>query len=562
MGFALCGQPVAIMTTPFILYWLQKHIGWTGASLTCGASSFVLVLVALILKPHEEKATSAPPDLSSIIQTPRARSRLQPNESCNSACNNFIGKMTTTANPREERNSSDDEDSTNPDDLKAALESLENLPPQIFVTTAPVPSEIVVQNDGATQNSPQFSCIHTRVTEAVKSSAGETIYEEEEDNYSSKSMSENSGSLNSSDDERQKSDLSYTAPDGNLETKNEHQIDTSYENPENYPSMNVVTSANQEWTDNNDDTENCKTSDGSSAMSNKSLGSKSEENISTMLPILTTTNNSNNQSNSSLDHQNQYQFQNGNKNTINNSDPGRRRGLLSVSFDQFGGSEISMHRSRSYEDSFKSSNPRLSTLEVPNQVTVKRVRSADDVQDRMKLFQKNQSSKKSGGRGYGKRAQARRETLAFVIKASGLTAERRETLANIATKPFQSNRRDSVRAFSGVTVPEILVAATFRGMWIKTSSGLHEIQAQKLEWLRQKTVKRERKVALKNPRIWVYGLITFLLRAAFAMILVYIPTKQLILSDDVISIGMFSTMFCLGMSRHHHYFTSYQYQLL
>ena len=36
MGFALCGQPVAIMSTPLILYWLQRQVGWVGASVISG----------------------------------------------------------------------------------------------------------------------------------------------------------------------------------------------------------------------------------------------------------------------------------------------------------------------------------------------------------------------------------------------------------------------------------------------------------------------------------------------------------------------------------------------
>ena len=75
--------------------------------------------------------------------------------------------------------------------------------------------------------------------------------------------------------------------------------------------------------------------------------------------------------------------------------------------------------------------------------SVKRVRSADDVQGRMNNYQKKAKGKnKQGGHAYNKgyNHSARRGTLAFVIKSSVLTAERRETLANIATKPFQSNR--------------------------------------------------------------------------------------------------------------------------
>ncbi len=527
MGFALCGQPVAIMTTPFILYWLQKHLGWTGASVVCGSSSFTLVLIALLLQPEEDMPSSAPPDVSSLSRSPREKSRLQPQQhQPDSACQNFIHKLTATTKPEQPQDTATECD---PEQLKTALETLA---PKITSTGAT--DELMIRNTFFTSN-----LLHVRSSGVSKSSAEATIFEEDEEDqeelgcaFDEESQKDDKTSMQSSFSSRESIFNSATA----AATSENAGMKPSRSSSSIKSLKRLLTrtsplklSYESVFRNHHKDSRS------------KSVGSESQvaETLFTKPELVVTF--SGNVQNSN-EYESSLQIPNGNLLDEHRSSSN----YLSVSNEALGGDlNSSLTRSRSFEDSPNTKIRRESLLSVPVQ-SVKRVRSADDVHSRINSFKKSENNSSTNHlRQKHPNHANRRGTLAFVIRSSVLTSERRETLANIAIKPFHSNRRDSVRAFSGVTVPEILVAATFRGMWIKAGS-VSEIQAQKLDWLRKKNLEKERKKALKNPRIWIYGIITLLLRASFAMILVYIPTKQLILTEHANNLGVFSTMFCLG----------------
>ena len=552
MGFALCGQPVAIMTTPFILYWLQKQLGWTIACTLCGGLSFLLVLIALSLKPESKSFQAS--DLSSLSTVQRRRGPLQPsNNNIDSESGQFMQKMTTVTVTKVDEKGRPatgllfETDSEKFPEVARKL-SLSAAKPDVGLIQAIGPGGhfLEIRNKTPTALAPILS-------------KQETIPEVDEEDYSSEFVE--SGQQNSSEQQVKSSEslsnceisskqliVEIHAQESLSSLALQDTQDDIFESKESDVSFKVDSAPKTSQNKTNRKDSRSKSIGScsnyhdlfqqSQAHSFEYSSSSSVQESSNKNKI--SSSHSLKTSMEGLHKQNSNVVQNGHI-SCNPCDSVDRNKLSVMS------SDLALHRSRSYEDSFsedETGQPGL--LTVPNN-KVKRVRSADDVQARMNSFQKKKSQ--SNNKKNVPNLQNRRGTLAFVIKSSVLTAGRRETLANIATKPFQSNRRDSVRAFSGVTVPEILVAATFRGMWIKAAS-LSEIQAQKLEWLRQKTQKKERIAALKNPRIWIYGLITLLLRAAFAMILVYIPTKQLIMIDRATHLGVFSTMFCLGEKFH------------
>ena len=469
MGFALCGQPVAIMTTPFILYWLQKQLGWTIACTLCGGLSFFLVLIALCLKP--ETKTFQASDLSSLSTVQRRRSPLQPsNTKIDSESSQFMHKMTTvTVTEVDEKGRPvtglhfETDSEKFPEVSRKISIAAGKVETGLIPSISPGGHFLEIRNKTPTALTPMLS-------------KQETIPEVDEEDYSSDCLEHgDSNSQSNSDEQNMKSLESLSNGDASSKQFNvEIHAEESLSSPALQDALddNIFENKEVEFLEDSQDpqediSENKelvqttfkagilrKTSEKKSNRKDsrsKSIGScpnyhdlfqqsrGHHSDYSSSSSVKETSSRHKNSSSHSL--KNSMEGLSKHKKVVQN-------GHISItptdSIDQnklcVMNSDLALCRSRSYEDSFsEDERGQPGLLTVPNN-KVKRVRSADDVQARMNSFQKNKSPRNS--KKNMPNMQNRRGTLAFVIKSSVLTAGRRETLANIATKPFQSNRRD------------------------------------------------------------------------------------------------------------------------